>query len=106
MSTPNPQAHTEGGCRQSFSRIFVRFEQVGQDILEQRGMSMLYSKSQYFGVALPMVQARKKFKARLEKWPDSEAKMHFILRSELATKAEKSAAGSWLFTHGYRTEDA
>jgi hypothetical protein len=67
---------------------------------------MLYSKSQYFGVAVPMVQARRKFRLRLEKWPDSAAKMHFILRSELATKAEKSAASSWLFTHGYRPEDA
>jgi len=70
-----------------------------------KGMSMLYSKSQW-EIARPMIAARKKFRLRLEKWPDSEAKMKFILRHEMATKAEQSAAGSWLFTHGYRPEDA
>jgi len=67
--------------------------------------AMLYSRSQW-EIARPMMAARKKFRLRLEKWPDSQAKMHFILRHELATKAEKSAAGSWLFTHGYRPDDA
>jgi hypothetical protein len=49
--------------------------------------------------------ARKKFKALIAKVPDSEKKMAFILRHEMATDAEKSKAGVWFFVNGYRVED-
>ncbi len=44
---------------------------------------------------------RRKFEVRLTKWPDCAEKMRFILRHELATESEKSAAARWLLNAGW-----
>ncbi len=62
-------------------------------------MNEFYSESQ-MEIAQPLVEARKRFRTRMEKWKNSQAKMRWILKHELSTPEEKQTARDWLLLHG------
>jgi hypothetical protein len=66
-------------------------------------MNEFYSQSQ-MEIAQPLVEARKRFRTRMEKWKNSEAKMRWILRSEVSTPEEKQTARDWLRKFGWSEE--
>jgi len=56
------------------------------------------------GTSLSVQIVRRKFEARLKKWKDCAEKMQFVLRSEIATPAEKQTARNYLLKLGWNEQ--
>lgn len=66
-------------------------------------MNEFYSESQ-MEIAQPLIEARKRFRTRMERRKDNELKMRWVLKHEMATLAERDAAAEWLLKNGWTRE--